>query len=206
MKTLVNGTQIQRKFVNQHIQEFQCSPNSSMLVLVQRTCLRFSRAEYLSVVWHSSLTLQQCQKIENIQKTSLKIILGENYIDYPAALEMTAFEELSVRRQKRCLSFAKKSLNYPIGASMFPQNHHHDQNLRTREKYTVNFAHTESYKHSAVPYCQNLLNADARESAARDRARPSLDWFLLTEHTSRGVGPLGKCETNLGGFVGSVAP
>ena len=124
-----------------------------------------SRAEYLSVVWHSSLTLQQCQKIENIQKTSLKIILGENYT------EMTAFEELSVRRQKRCLSFAKKSLNYPIGASMFPQNHHHDQNLRTREKYTVNFAHTESYKHSAVPYCQNLLNADARESAARDRAR-----------------------------------
>ena len=125
----------------------------------------------MSVVWHSSLTLQQSQKIENIQKTSLKIILGDNYIDYPAASEMTAFEELSVRRQKRCLSFAKKSLKYPIGASLFPQSHQHDQNLRTQEKYKVNFSHTESYKHSAVPFCQNLLNADARESAASDRAR-----------------------------------
>ena len=90
-----------------------------------------SRAEYLSAVWHSSLTLQHSQKIENIQKNSLKIILDDNYIDYPAALEMTAFEKLSVRRQKRCLSFTKKSFKYPIGASLFPQNHHNDQNLRT---------------------------------------------------------------------------
>ena len=52
----------------------------------------------MSVKWHSSLTLQQSQNIENIQKTSLTIILGDNYTDYPAALEMTAFEELSVRR------------------------------------------------------------------------------------------------------------
>jgi hypothetical protein len=63
-----------------------------------------SRAEYLSVVWHSSLTAQQTNKIENIQKTNLKIILGDNFIDYPAALEMTALEELSIRRQKRCLA------------------------------------------------------------------------------------------------------
>ena len=112
----------------------------------------------MSVVWHSSLTLQQSQKIEKIQKTS------------PAALEMTAFEELLVRRQKRYISFAKKSLKYPIGASLFPQNHQHDQNLRTQEKYKVNFSHTESYKQSTVLFFQNLLNADARESAARDRA------------------------------------
>ena len=54
-----------------------------------------SRAEYLSVVWHSSLTAQQTNKIENIQRTSLKIIVGDNYVDYPAALEMTALENLS---------------------------------------------------------------------------------------------------------------
>ena len=129
-----------------------------------------SRTEYLSVVWHSSLTLQHSQKIENFQKTSLKIIIGDNYIDYPAALEMTTFEELSVGRQKRCLSFTKKFLKYPIRASLFPQNHHNDQNLRTQEKYRVNFVHTESYKHSAFQFCQNLLNADARESASRDQA------------------------------------
>ena len=130
-----------------------------------------SRAEYLSVVWHSSLTAQQTNKIENIQRTSLKIILGDNYVDYPAALEMTALEDLSLRRQRRCLVFAKKSLQYPVGQALFPRNLDHAQNVRTREKYAVNFAHTESYKKSAVPYCQNLLNADHREREATARER-----------------------------------
>ena len=68
-----------------------------------------SRAEYVSVVWHSSLTQEQAQKIENIQKTNLKIILGEDYIDYPTALEWTGLKELFLRRQNRCLAFAKSS-------------------------------------------------------------------------------------------------
>ena len=84
---------------------------------------------------------------------------------------MCAFEELSVRRQKRCLSFAKKALRYPMGAVLFPENHQHGLNIRTREKYKVNFARTESYRKSAVPYCQTLLNADARDSEARDQAQ-----------------------------------
>ena len=115
--------------------------------------------------------MQQSQKIENIQKTSLKIILGDIYIDYPAALEMCGLEELFLRRQKRCLSFAKKTLKYPMGSDLFPLNHHHDHDARTREKFQVNRAHTENYRHSAVPYCQMLLNADARESEDRDRRR-----------------------------------
>ena len=127
--------------------------------------------EQSCVVWHSSLTQEQAQKIENIQKTSLKIILGENYIDYPTALEWTGLKELFLRRQNRCLAFAKSSLKYPIGAKMFPSNHEHSQNTRIREKFQVNFAHTESYRRSAVPYCQGLLNEDARarEVAARER-------------------------------------
>ena len=35
----------------------------------------------------------------------------------------------------------------------------------------VNFAHTESYKKSAVPYCQNLLNADHREREVANREK-----------------------------------
>ena len=51
---------------------------------------------------------------------------------------------------------------------MFPLNQQYDQNVRIREKFKVNFAHTEGYRHSAVPYCQRLLNEDAkaREIAA----------------------------------------
>ena len=131
-----------------------------------------SRAEYLSVVWHSSLTVEQTKKIENIQKTCLKIILGDNYIDYPATLEMCAFEELSVRRQQRCLSFAKKCLRTPLTEGMSPENPLNDYDIRQGEKYKVNFAHTVNYRQSAVPFCQRLLNEDtrAREVAATARA------------------------------------
>ena len=58
-----------------------------------------SRAEYVSVVWHSSLTVEQTRRIENIQKTSLKIILCQDYIDYPTALEWCGLTELFIRRQ-----------------------------------------------------------------------------------------------------------
>ena len=47
-----------------------------------------SRTEYLSVTWHSSLTVAQSHKIENIQKTSLEVILVESYVDYPDSQQM----------------------------------------------------------------------------------------------------------------------
>ena len=84
---------------------------------------------------------------------------------------MTALQELSIRRQNRCLAFSKNSLKYPVGQLLFPENQNTEQNVRTREKYAVNFAHTVSYGKSAVPYCQNLLNLDhrTREAAARTK-------------------------------------
>ena len=84
---------------------------------------------------------------------------------------MTGLEELSLRRQKRCLAFAKCSLKYSVGPVLFPENIDNGQNIRTRDKFVVNFAHTESYKKSAVPYCQNLLNADHRTKEAEARTR-----------------------------------
>ena len=69
-----------------------------------------SRAEYMSVAWHSSLTVAEGHKIENIQKTSLKIILGESYIDYQSSLLKTGILSLSDRRKARCLAFAKRCL------------------------------------------------------------------------------------------------
>ena len=44
--------------------------------------------EYCSVAFHSSLTVEQATDIERVQKTCLKVILGDNYISYSAALEM----------------------------------------------------------------------------------------------------------------------
>ena len=47
-----------------------------------------SITEYCAVAFHSSLTVAQATDIERIQKTSLKVILGDNFVSYHAALEM----------------------------------------------------------------------------------------------------------------------
>ena len=81
-----------------------------------------SVAEYCSVAFHSSLTQCQSNKLENIQKTCLKVILGDMYISYSAALEMCCLETLYDRRQKRCLEFALKNMKHNRNKKMFPLN------------------------------------------------------------------------------------
>ena len=119
-----------------------------------------SCAEYCSVVFHSSLTNEQSRKLENIQKTSLKIILSDNYVNYPAACEMTGLLSLAERRQNRMLSYAKKCISHPENSRFFPLNTalHQDPQIRDREKYKVNFFHGEKYRKSTIPTCQRLLN------------------------------------------------
>ena len=46
-----------------------------------------SLLEYCSVVWYSTLTVEQTHDIERVQKLSMKIILGEQYNGYESALE-----------------------------------------------------------------------------------------------------------------------
>ena len=106
-----------------------------------------SCAEYCSVVFHSSLTNEQSRKLENIQKTSLKIILNDNYIDYSAACEMTGLKTLAERRQARLLSFSKKCLDHPENSRFFPLNENLGQNpeIRNREIFKENFCHGEKH-------------------------------------------------------------
>ena len=69
-----------------------------------------SVVEYCSVVWHSSLTTELVHSLEMVQKTSLRIILGENYVSYSAALEMCNLNsEHSVpKTRSKVLEFCKE--------------------------------------------------------------------------------------------------
>ena len=112
--------------------------------------------------------MEQTNDIERIQKTCLKVILGANYIDYLAALEMTGLDTLFQRREQRCLNFALKCLKDPVNRKLFPvyTNLHNEQQIRNRETITVNFCRTEAYRDSAIPYCTRKLNkyfADKRK-------------------------------------------
>jgi len=64
-----------------------------------------SCAEYCSVVFHSNLSQELSRKLENIQRTSLKIILHDMYIGYEEACEMTGLETLFSCRQSRLETF-----------------------------------------------------------------------------------------------------
>ena len=97
-----------------------------------------SALEYCSVLWHSTLTVEQAQSIERVQKTCLKIILGPEYNHYYShALEVCGLEPPSDRREARCLKFGLKCLLHPVHKKMFPvdpQLENSDLDTRNREQ------------------------------------------------------------------------
>ena len=120
-----------------------------------------SIAEYCAVVFHSSLTVSQATDLERIQKVCLKIILGDLYTTYSDALELVGFQTLHDRREKQCLDFAQKSRKHLIHRRLFPINNKQAKesaDIRQREPFIVNFARTERYRKSAIPFCQRILN------------------------------------------------
>ena len=69
-----------------------------------------SLLEMAAPVWHSGLTKKQDAQIERVQKTALFLILGKKYTNYVDACSYCGLDSLKKRREKLCLSFAKKYL------------------------------------------------------------------------------------------------
>ena len=118
-----------------------------------------SVSEYCSVLFHSRLTVEDSDKLERIQKICLKVILGDMYINYESALEMSGLQTLKSRRDKRCLDFSLKCVKHSKNRRLFPLNTRtFGQEQKTMETFEVNFAKTDAYKLSTIPHCQRLLN------------------------------------------------
>ena len=66
--------------------------------------------EQSCVVWHSSLTEESSQDLEKIQKSAVRMIIGEHYTNYKDGLAKIDLEELSERRESIFLKLAKKCL------------------------------------------------------------------------------------------------
>ena len=74
-------------------------------------------------------------------------------------MEMSGLQTLYARRQERCLKFALKCVKHQRNNSLFPLNEKSSKHyICEKELFQVNFARTEDYKKSAIPYCQRLLN------------------------------------------------
>ena len=122
--------------------------------LKQIRCL----AEYAVPVWSSSLTGVNSAKIERIQKSATRIILGDAYTSYSRALETLGIQRLANRRKLLCLKFALKCEKDPKFSKWFKLN---TKNRNTRQKptkYCEVYSHTERFYRSPIAYLTRLLN------------------------------------------------
>ena len=106
--------------------------------------------------------------LERCQKNCLKLILTSEYTDYPSALVIADIPSLFDRREKRVLDFSIRALKHTRHKQLFPISNKFTQNthnIRNTEKFTVNFANTNAYKNSFVPYAQRKLNAEIRRQS-----------------------------------------
>ena len=69
-----------------------------------------SKLEQSAVVWHSGLTLRAKNDLERVQKSALKLILRDKYLNYKDALDVIGIDSLEKRRENLCLKFAKACL------------------------------------------------------------------------------------------------
>ena len=115
--------------------------------------------EQSSSVWHSSLTQENIDDLERVQKSALRIILKDKYKTYTNSLNFLQLDTLSNRRENLCLDFAKKCTKHPKLKHIFPLNNkNHQMDTRDQEKYFVQFANTERFQNSAIIYMQRLIN------------------------------------------------
>ena len=116
-----------------------------------------------AVVWHFSLTEENKQDLERVQKTSLKIILKGRYSDYNNALDILDLEDLNTRREKLCKKFATQSaknstLNFEANDKLY------NINTTNQDKFKISFCHTERLKKSSIPQMQRMLNRIHKET------------------------------------------
>ena len=132
------------------------NPPSSDLKIIYIQYIR-SLLEQSCVLWHASLTNEDRDNIERVQKNALRTILKQSYISYENALDKLNLESLEERRIKLSLNFAKKCEKNPRFEDLFKKkNKIHEMNLRHTETIRVNHCNTERYYNSG----HNWTNQD----------------------------------------------
>ena len=114
--------------------------------------------EFAAPAWHGAITMSDKLDIERVQKVGLHIILGDNYMSYRNALEVTNLETLETRRNRLCLKFEKKAEKNDKFKKWFKPK----PSTSTRQedtKYWKTLARTGRLKKSPIPHITDLLNA-----------------------------------------------
>ena len=122
-----------------------------------------SGVEYCVPVWNASLTGEDKGDIERIQKTALKILLGETYETYENALVICNLKTLEKRREELCLTFALQCTKNEQHKNLFKLSE--NPFLRHPPKFQPPFSLLGRYEKSPIPYLTNLLNKHHQANA-----------------------------------------
>ena len=115
--------------------------------------------EQSCVIWHSTLTQEDSDNLERVQKNALRNILKERYSNYESSLKLVCLTTLFQRREKLLYNFGKKCINIEQTKHLFIRKKtDHPMKKRTQETYEVIHANTERLRNSTVPYIQRLMN------------------------------------------------
>ena len=105
--------------------------------------------------WNGSTTIKDKNKLEAIQKTALRIILGDKYGSYQKALETLKLHQLDKRRELISKRFARNIERSPKFSNWLTKA---PRTNRYTKKYYVPKARTTIYQKSPLFYLTNLLN------------------------------------------------
>ena len=115
--------------------------------------------EQSCVVWHSSLTQENKDDLERMQKTFAKLVLRQNYKSYENSLLRLNLDCLDTRRNALCLKFAQAGIKNRKIDDLFPMNEKlHQMKTRVNDQYRVQFANTDRLKNSSIITMQKMLN------------------------------------------------
>ena len=136
--------------------QYQFDISTEDLVLMYTFYLR-SVLEFNSNVWFASISNEEREDIDRVQRVACTIILKDKYSGYQQALDSLNLQSLSDRRQLLAKRFALKCAKSEKFNDLFPLNQN-DTYLRDWGKYKVKLSRTGRLQESAIPAMQKLLN------------------------------------------------
>ena len=116
--------------------------------------------------WHSGLTVRQSADIERVQKIALFIILSDHLTglseySYDMALALLDLEPLSFRRDKLCLTFAKKA-EHSRHSDMFTKKTNPYETRQVSNYYKEHNSTTLRCYNSPLNYLTRILNQNKK--------------------------------------------
>ena len=119
--------------------------------------------EYCAPAFHSSLTVEQNNNLEKIQRRVCKIILGPSYITYSNACQVCNLPTFEERRLALCRKFAKSLSNHSICQTWLPKKKNTNITLRRIPIYQQFQFKTKRFKNSPLSFLVDILNKSWRK-------------------------------------------